>query len=223
MLAETVVESFQDWLSDEWGYDLTLEPFLARWAEEQAINTVGADYGLFLQSVIMFAVRRCRVCPAPEIDAGDFGREALVKAGFVGFVPFAKLPSAGVSVAGGVYVVLRASREVPDFLEESPAGTHKGRTPTVAVEVLRRQWVAGAAVVYIGKATSLNERLNAYRRQGTGGKARHFGGRYIWQLADSVDLIVAWRETRGIPRDVEKELLRAFRTRYGSLPFANLQ
>lgn len=161
--------------------------------------------------------------PLPEIDPGDFSRDALEKAGFIGFVPFASLPTSKVPTGGGVYVVLRPSQELPAFLAVSPAGTHKGRSPTVPRDTLRQKWVPGTSVVYVGKATSLFERLSGYRRQGSGGKAGHFGGRYIWQLTDSVDLIVAWRETRGVPRAGEVQLVSPFRSQYGSLPFANLR
>ena len=68
------------------------------------------------------------------------------------------------------------------------------------------------------------KRLRAYRSFGEGGTGRHYGGRLIWQMEDSADLLVAWRVlTHPIePFDVEQEMLRRFRAVYGRLPFANL-
>jgi hypothetical protein len=54
-------------------------------------------------------------------------------------------------------------------------------------------------VVYVGKAggaRGLRDRLWAYARQGHGRSAGHSGGRFIWQLASSDELVVGWREVR---------------------------
>ena len=53
----------------------------------------------------------------------------------------------------------------------------------------------------------------------------HWGGRYLWQLADSSEFVIAWQEspTEVNPRDEEKQLLRRFRETHGRLPFANLR
>ena len=53
----------------------------------------------------------------------------------------------------------------------------------------------------------------------------HWGGRYIWQLADSADLVVAWRRCNEgeTAREREVELLSAFTQQYARLPFANLR
>lgn len=149
----------------------------------------------------------------------------------MGFVTFANLPSAGVPDAAGVYVVLRDTGGPPEFLASSPAGRFKGKDPSVAVERLRGNWVDSARVVYIGKASvatrkrGLRRRLEEYRRHGAGKKAGHRGGRFVWQLADSAELLVAWRPSAaGVDAGAEESaLLYAYVQQYQVLPFANLR
>jgi hypothetical protein len=52
----------------------------------------------------------------------------------------------------------------------------------------------------------------------------HWGGRYIWQLANHRDLIICWKPlSNEDPCDVEKRLLNEFKNAFGRLPFANLR
>jgi hypothetical protein len=162
--------------------------------------------------------------PAP------WSRHALEQGGFHGFVPFAALPTVDVPQAAGVYVVVRATDEAPRFSAESPAGRFKGKDPAVSVDVLAQHWVEAPEVLYIGKATKgttgrrgLQKRLGEYRRHGAGEPVGHWGGRYIWQLEDRDDLLVAWNATDEDAATVEARMLGDFTERYGVLPFANVR
>jgi hypothetical protein len=121
--------------------------------------------------------------------------------------------------------VYRPTLTGPTFLDKNPGGTWRG-DPTVDVEVLETKWVAETHVLYIGKANvgQLRTRLRAYRSFGSGGTGRHSGGRYIWQLDDVWDCLVAFRiiDTSEAPRAIESAMLADFISEYGKLPFANL-
>jgi hypothetical protein len=161
--------------------------------------------------------------PTPELT-----QQTLTERGFGGFVLFRELPDSNVPTGHGIYVVIRTDTSPPSFLPTSPAGHLKGRDPSVTADKLSKAWVEGATVVYIGKAAGqdgLNQRLADYRRHGAGLLAGHWGGRYIWQLADSDALLVAWRPmTEDDAGEAEQDLIDEFKKLHGgALPFANLR
>src|SRR5437879_5844302 len=96
----------------------------------------------------------------------SFTRDLLEAEGFEGWVPFKDLPIREVPIAGGVYVVCRTSTIEPSFRDVGTGGRFKGKDPNVPAEILRAKWVDGCQVLYIGKATSLTQRLSQYRRFG---------------------------------------------------------
>ncbi|MET9605260.1 hypothetical protein ABZZ17_09345 [Streptomyces sp. NPDC006512] len=165
------------------------------------------------------------LAPVPTGRPAPLTPATLAERGFVGFVPFADLPHSAVPAGTGIYVVLRPTTSPPVFLARSPAGHRKGRDPSATTATLNGAWVPGAHVVYVGKAAGrqgLGQRLNAYRRQGEGRNAGHSGGEYIWQLADSGTLLVAWRTVAEPPPGrAEAELIAEFTSLHGALPFAN--
>lgn len=106
----------------------------------------------------------------------------------------------------------------------TPVGDSRGKTRR-SMRALSAAWIDGCAVIYIGKGDNLQRRLREYARFGRGDPIGHRGGRYIWQLADSADLVVACRRCKEgeTAREIEVELLSAFTQRYARLPFANLR
>jgi hypothetical protein len=158
----------------------------------------------------------------------SFGRKDLEATGFVGWQTWDQLRATDFSrVTRGpaAYVVYRSSTSPPAFLNRNPGGRHKEKDPTVAPELLLANWVDGASVIYIGKADVANRRLKQFARFGAGEKVGHWGGRYIWQLAGSGELLVAWHPISWdeMARDYEKRLLAHFGSLYGGVrPFANL-
>ncbi|MDO4143102.1 hypothetical protein [Clavibacter michiganensis] len=140
-------------------------------------------------------------CPTPWPSTMDCSVAGLRGAGFEGFVPFDRAVD-DAPEASGVYVVARPALTPPAFLPVSPAGSFTGRDPSYPPERLEAEWVAGSAVVYVGKAgrapgirRGLRARLREYAAFGSGKAIAHRGGRAIWHLDDAAQLLVAWRAT----------------------------
>jgi hypothetical protein len=164
----------------------------------------------------------------PNVTPERWTRTGLEREGFAPWVTFAELESVLRSIpveAAGVYVVLRDGSSAPEWRVPSPVGDTWRGDPTLSIEALWANWVAGASVVYIGKAKErqLRNRLRAYLRFGEARGGRHWGGRLVWQLDAAWELQVAWRiEAEQDALDVERDLLAAFRLAHaGRPPFAN--
>jgi len=159
------------------------------------------------------------------------GINEIKKAGFSGFRRMSELftDSSSIPKEKGVYLVLDVSKESPTFLETGTGGSFKEKNPNIAISKLEEHWVENAIIVYIGKAgkdgnkATLRSRLKQYFRFGQGKKVGHWGGRLIWQLKNSNDLIVCWKELPlDDPRTIEAELIKQFVKIYSKRPFANL-
>ena len=160
-------------------------------------------------------------------------RDFLQAQGFEGFKTVGELmdgTKTRIPVQMGVYVVLRESKSAPQFLTKGTGGFFKSKDPNVPLAELETNWLTGTSILYIGKAggtgnsATLQKRLSQYLRFGQGANVGHWGGRYIWQLADSRDLVVCWKIlTNEEPREVEQQMIADFKAAHaGKRPFANL-
>ncbi len=164
----------------------------------------------------------------------DFNNIAEIKkAGFTGFKKMKELflDNSEIPREKGVYLILVLDKKTPDFLKIGSGGYFKGRNPNVSFDELKANWIAKTIVIYIGKAggngssQTLQKRLKQYFGFGQGKNIGHQGGRYIWQLKNSGDLIVCWKTTpKAEPADVESKLIQEFKVNYNNhRPFANLK
>ena len=160
-------------------------------------------------------------------------RQFLIAQGFEGFKTMGELMNGerySIPDQMGVYIVLRESETAPEFLTEGTGGFFKGQNPNVPIAELQAKWVANSSIVYIGKAggigssATLQKRLGQYLRFGQGANIGHWGGRYLWQLVDSRELIVCWKPlTKDDPREIERKMIADFKSAHdGMRPFANL-
>lgn len=153
----------------------------------------------------------------------EWSVEGLSRLGFTGWTQFRELQRADLPRDPGVYVVARTTSEPPTFLDRSVGGPHKGEDLTVPITRLSEAWTDAAEILYIGKATSLRTRLWAYLRQGRGHSASHYGGRFLWQLPQSNELLVGWHVVNTTtPAFLEEALIAQYVADYGKRPFANL-
>jgi len=162
----------------------------------------------------------------------DFNSTSSIKnAGFKGFISISELQrdSNYIPQTKGVYLVLYTTQIAPSFLDFGTGGHFKGKNPNIPIDKLKENWVEDTKVIYIGKAggsksrATLNSRLGQYLRFGQGNPVGHWGGRLIWQIKNSGDLVICWKPLSAKePRDVEYELIQEFKIKYNKRPFANL-
>jgi len=198
------------------------------------IKTVSANWLLFipLRSLLSYG-RNMKDCTEKQEDKYmDFNSiEDIKKAGFTGFKKMSELfiDSSSIPKSKGVYLVLNPKFEKAEYLQIGTGGYFKGKNPNVTLNELKLNWVDNSLVVYIGKAGSetssatLHSRLKQYFAFGQGKNIGHWGGRLIWQLKNSADLIVCWKLLpNDDPRTFENSLIKKFVVEFSKRPFANL-
>ena len=86
--------------------------------------------------------------------------------GFEGFKPVAKLMEdcSVVPRHKGVYMVLYFQGTDPVFLEKGTGGFFKGKDPNVNISTLKENWIEEEQVLYIGKATNLQSRIQQFMK-----------------------------------------------------------
>jgi hypothetical protein len=166
-----------------------------------------------------------------EIDFNSI--ESLKQNGFEGFKTVAELMrnNSVIPKERGVYLVVRTTKAPPFFLETGVGCPfHDGKKMNYPIANLKSRWIDGTIILNIGKAggltqkTTLKKRLKTYLDFGQGKDVPHRGGRSIWQLSDSKDLIICWKRLpNDEPRLIEEELIASFQQTYKQRPFANLQ
>lgn len=167
-----------------------------------------------------------------EVKLLDFNNIDLIRGyGFEGFITVEKLihDQEILPKVRGVYSVLYTSNNSPEFLDKGTGGFFKEKNPNVPMEYLLEKWVEDTKVIYIGKAggetssSTLYSRLKQYINFGQGKNVSHYGGRLIWQIKDSKNLVFSWKQLpTEDPRVVEKALINCFKKKYNKRPFANL-
>lgn len=163
--------------------------------------------------------------------------ETIKASGFEGFISFKELINNTYIIPKkpGVYMVLCDPLIPVKFLSIGTGGHFKKKDPNVLIQELQINWIDGAIVLNIGKAGGtrsngakikehLQSRLKKYWKFGNGKRIGHWGGRYIWQIENSHNLVVCWKTiTDNEPREIEEQLIQQFKLAYGNRPFANLK
>ena len=133
----------------------------------------------------------------------------------------------GVPSTAGIYLIARTSDCSPTFLSKSPGGWFKRKDPSYSPDLVQANWIPGARVVYVGKAPGrkgLKGRLCQLLDFGCGKPVGHRGGRLLWHLKDSGELLVRWRTCPTVKADqAETDAIANFKGVYGGKrPYANM-
>jgi hypothetical protein len=142
--------------------------------------------------------------------------KAIEEHGFLGFKKPGDLfeNSSIIPDIKGIYMILYNDNNTPEFLTTGTGGHFKDKNPNISIQALKYNWIEDTKVVYIGKAggddskATLRSRLTQYFRFGQGKNVGHWGGRLIWQIKNSKELLVCWKPLPNAdPRDAEAELI----------------
>jgi hypothetical protein len=141
--------------------------------------------------------------------------------------------SFNVPKKSGIYVIVYEGAGMPKFKSTGTGPRmYRDRFVNISIKKLKNKWVnfngKKDKIVYIGKAgpsknRTLNRRIKEYIKFGSGKEANHYGGRYVWQIAEQGRLAVCWKISKN-PGEEEKMMLKNFKEEHGGrLPFANIK
>lgn len=184
--------------------------------------------------------RQQRMTPSAEVERKiQFDCDFLERHKFVDYIKYQEYkidPNIIKKIPNekGVYIVASSTLQC-EFLQTGTGGRFKDKDPNVSRNTLLSNWVMDTNILYIGKAggiaengtesnSTLRKRLYTYFRFGQGEPVGHWGGRFIWQLKDSDNLMFYWRTCKNEnPIDLEHKLIAEFKLQHGKRPFANLK
>lgn len=166
-----------------------------------------------------------------------FSKDDLLKIGFAGFIRLKEIDNDFCIFPDykGLYIIYIEENSNASFCNPGTGGFFKGKNPNVTINELNEKWVEDTNILYIGRAggtakngrvykSTLKQRIMQYIKFGRGQNIGHWGGRYIWQIKESDDLMIAYRVLdEENPVIKEQELIDEFKSHHnGRLPFANL-
>lgn len=97
----------------------------------------------------------------------------------------------------------------------------KGRSMLYPAHKLRVKFESSdRRCLYIGESDNLQHRVALFLQYGRGEDVPHRGGRAIWQITNSHELILAWRLCAD-HKNVKSKLLSSYWQNFGALPMAN--
>jgi len=158
----------------------------------------------------------------------------LMAQGFIGFTTISELqrniPRSEELSQRGVYAVVCSSTYKPSFIGPDEVRRNRSVIMPWSLERLKKKWVPGVEVLYLGKASgsgaekhTLRKRLTELVRHSMGKittHGPHKGGELLWQLRGYNDFEVGFLPTDQ-PEKEEERLIGLFLSNTGKLPFAN--
>lgn len=167
-------------------------------------------------------------------DHNSLTKSDLIAQGFSGFTTICELqkniPRSEELSRRGVYAVVCSPTYRPSFIGLDETRRNRSVIMPWTLEKLKKKWVPGAEILYLGKASgtgakkhTLRKRLTELIRHSMGKTTKHGphkGGELLWQLRGHNDFEVGFLPTDQ-PEKEEERLMGLFLSNTGKLPFAN--